>query len=157
MCIRDSSSGGTTSRAAADKHWILDLSKNYQNISFDLEKKHVEIEAGVKMGDLCDFLRRHKRSFPIGLSGKTGMGYILTGGISPLSRSRGLAIDQILEIKGFWGNGREFHFSRPNTLEESTLEWKALCGAAIFLSIITKVKLKTQPLRPILSLSLIHI
>ena len=103
------------------------------------------------MGDLCDFLRRHKRSFPIGLSGKTGMGYILTGGISPLSRSRGLAIDQILEIKGFWGDGREFKFSRPNTLEESTLEWKALCGAAIFLGIITKVKLKTQPLRPILS------
>ena len=100
------------------------------------------------MGDLCDFLRRHKRSFPIGLSGKTGMGYILTGGISPLSRSKGLAIDQILEIKGFWGNGREFHFSRPNSLEESTLEWKALCGAAIFLGIITKVKLKTQPLKP---------
>jgi len=145
------SSGGTTSRAAADKHWILDLRKNYQNISFDLEKKHVEIEAGVTMGELSDFLKKHKRSFPIGLSGKTGMGYILTGGISPLSRSRGLAIDQIIEIRGFWGNGKEFHFLRPNTQKESFFEWKALCGAAIFLGIITKVKLKTQPLRPILS------
>jgi len=145
------SSGGTTSRAAADNHWVLDLRKNYQNISFDLEKKHVEIEAGVMMGDLSDFLKKHKRSFPIGLSGKTGMGYILTGGISPLSRSRGLAIDQVLEIKGFWGNGKEFHLSRPNSSKESTREWKALCGAAIFLGIITKVKLKTQPLRPILS------
>ena len=103
------------------------------------------------MGDLSDFLKKHKRSFPIGLSGKTGMGYILTGGISPLSRSRGLAIDQIIEIKGFWGNGKEFHLSRPNSSKESTIEWKALCGAAIFLGIITKVKLKTQPLRPILS------
>ena len=62
------------------------------------------------MGELSDFLKEHKRSFPIGLSGKTGMGYILTGGISPLSRSRGLAIDQIMEIKGFWGNGKKFHF-----------------------------------------------
>ncbi len=145
------SSGGTTSRAAADNHWILDLSKNYQNISFDLNKKYVEIEAGVKMGVLSDFLRKHKRSFPIGLSGNTGMGYILTGGISPLSRSRGLAIDQIIEIKGFWGNGKEFQLTRPDASKESNLEWKALCGAAIFLGIITKVKLKTQPLRPILS------
>ena len=103
------------------------------------------------MGVLSDFLNKQKRSFPIGLSGKTGMGYILTGGISPLSRSRGLAIDQIIEIKGFWGNGKEFDLSRPNTPEESTLEWKALCGAAIFLGIITKIKLKTQPLKPILS------
>ena len=145
------SSGGTTSRAAADNHWTLDLRKNYQKISFELDTKHVDIEAGVRMGDLSDFLLKHKRSFPIGLSGTTGMGYILTGGISPLSRSRGLAIDQIMEIKGFWGNGKEFHLSRPNKSKESVLEWKALCGAAIFLAIITKLKLKTQPLRPILS------
>ncbi len=145
------SSGGTTSRSAADNHWIIDLRKNYQNISFDLNTKHVEIEAGVRMGDLSNFLGKHKRSFPIGLSGKTGMGYILTGGISPISRSRGLAIDQIIEIKGFWGNGKEFHISQPNTPQESNHEWKALCGAAIFLGIITKVKLKTQPLRQILT------
>ena len=103
------------------------------------------------MGKLCSFLEKHKRSFPIGLSGNTGMGYILTGGISPLSRSKGLAIDQIIEIKGFWGNGKEFHLLRPNTKNELTNEWKALCGAAIFLGIITQVKLKTQPLRPLLS------
>ena len=103
------------------------------------------------MGDLADFLINHKRSFPIGLSGRTGMGYILTGGISPLSRSRGLAIDQMMEIKGFWGNGKEFHLSRPYSSKGPILEWKALCGAAIFLGIITKVKLKTQPLRPLLS------
>jgi len=103
------------------------------------------------MGELSSFLKKHKRSFPIGLSGKTGMGYILTGGISPLSRSRGLAFDQIIEIKGFWGNGKEFHLSRPNTTKGSTHEWKALCGAGIFLGIITKMKLKTQPLRQILS------
>ena len=103
------------------------------------------------MGELSGFLKNHNRSFPIGLSGKTGIGYVLTGGISPLSRSRGLAIDQIVEIKGFWGNGKEFHLFQPNTQKESFFEWKALCGAAIFLGIITKVKLKTQPLRPLLS------
>tara|TARA_Y100001968_G_scaffold273986_1_gene266881 strand:- start:461 stop:1468 length:1008 start_codon:yes stop_codon:yes gene_type:complete len=103
------------------------------------------------MGALSDFLEKHKRSFPIGLSGKTGMGYILTGGISPFSRSRGLAIDQIMEISGFWGTGEKFHLLRPKTPKESTYEWKAICGAALFLGIITKVKLRTQPLRPLLS------
>ena len=103
------------------------------------------------MGELSGFLEKFNRSFPIGLSGQTGIGYILTGGISPLSRSRGLAIDQIIEIHGFWGNGKEFHLFRPNTRKESSFEWKALCGAGIFLGIITKIKLKTQPLRPLLS------
>ena len=103
------------------------------------------------MGELSCFLKKYDRSFPIGLSGKTGIGYLLTGGISPLSRSRGLAIDQIIEIQGFWGNGKEFHLLRPNSKKESSFEWKALCGAAIFLGIITKLKLKTQKLRPLLS------
>ena len=145
------SSGGTTSRAAANEHWVVDLRKKYQNKYFDKDKKIVEIEAGVRMGDLSDFLKTHKRSFPIGLSGRTGIGYILTGGISPLSRSRGLAIDQVTQIKGFWGNGKEFNLSRPKTSEALNVEWKALCGAAIFLGIITKLSLRTQPLRPMLS------
>lgn len=63
------------------------------------------------MGKLCSFLEKHKRSFPIGLSGNTGMGYILTGGISPLSRSKGLAIDQIIEIKGFLGKWKRVSFT----------------------------------------------
>ncbi len=143
-------SGGTTSRAAADNHWTIDLRKNYKNISFNSSDNKVEIEAGVTMGDLTNLLTKYKRSFPIGLSGITGMGYIITGGISPLSRSKGLAIDQILEMNGYWGTGEKFHLARPNSPEESNPEWKSLCGAGAFMGIITKVKLKTQPLKPIL-------
>ena len=82
-------SGGTSSRAAADNHWTIDLRKNYRNISFNSSKNEVEIEAGVTMGDLTNILTRYRRSFPVGLSGITGMGYIITGGVSPLSRNRG--------------------------------------------------------------------
>ncbi len=143
-------SGGTTSRAAADNHWTIDLRKNYRNISFNSSKNEVEIEAGVTMSDLTTLLTKYRRSFPIGLSGITGMGYIITGGISPLSRKRGLAIDQLLEINGYWGTGEKFELSRPDSSKESNLEWKSLCGAAAFLGIVTKVKLKTQPLKPLL-------
>ena len=57
------------------------------------------------MGDLVNYLQKHNRSFPIGLSKLPGAGYILTGGVSPLSRAYGLAIDNIESIKGFLGNG----------------------------------------------------
>ena len=50
------------------------------------------------MNELIKTISKHEQSFPIGLSSSTGVGYILTGGISPISRNRGLAIDQILEV-----------------------------------------------------------
>ncbi len=104
------------------------------------------------MGELVRHLTRYERSFPIGLSGITGMGYLLTGGISPLSRSQGLAIDQLTKIEGVWGSGESFQLSYPNqnSNKKEILEWKALCGAAPFLGIITKVCLKTFDRKPIL-------
>ncbi len=142
-------SGGTSTRCAAQGHWTLDLRKYYQNIDFDVVNNTVEIGAGVNMSSLLKVLAKHGRSFPTGLSGLPGLGYILTGGISPLSRSQGLAIDQVLEITGVWGNGEPFNISKPTkaSTSESRLTWRGLCGAAPFLGIITNIKLKTQPLR----------
>ncbi len=144
-------SGGTTSRCAADGHWTLDLREKYQGISYSPINQTVEICAGVKMANLLKKLSKHKRSFPTGLSGLPGLGYILSGGISPFSRSQGLAIDHILSIEGLWGKGKSFNYSKPTIhtgIEEKKL-WRGLCGAAHFLGIITKVNLKTQPLKPI--------
>ncbi len=140
------SSGGTTSRCAANGHWTLDLSKNYTNISFDSIRNEVEIESGVKMKSLIDYLSQRGRSFPIGLSGLTGVGYVLTGGVSPLSRKYGLAIDNITQIKGIWGNGDEFSVTKPHaeSTESEKIKWRGLTGAAPFLAIVKSIKLKTQ-------------
>ena len=108
-------SGGTSTRCTANGHWTLDLRKNYQKINFDESQKTVEIGAGITMGNMLKELKRYSRTFPIGLSGLPGLGYILTGGISPLSRSQGLAIDSVLEIKGIWGNGKSFKIPKPTT------------------------------------------
>ena len=104
------------------------------------------------MGTLIAKLSQKQRSFPIGLSGLTGMGYLLTGGISPLSRNQGLAIDQFLRVEGFWGSGSPFNLSKPNksSTEKEKIEWKGLCGAAPFLGIVTKIRLKTQELNPLI-------
>ena len=98
-------SGGTTSSCAKNGFTTLDLRKNYSKIHLDRKTNLVTIGGGVIMGDLINHLQKHNRSFPIGLSKLPGAGYILTGGVSPLSRAYGLAIDNIESIKGFLGNG----------------------------------------------------
>ncbi len=144
-------SGGTSSRCAANDHWTLDLRKRCHQINFDPTNKHVEIGAGLTMRELLNELAKHQRSFPIGLSGITGLGYILTGGVSPLSRLQGLAIDQILQFKGYWGNGEQFSISKPKYSDkgENFLKWKGLCGAAPFLAVVTSITAKTFPLKPL--------
>ena len=144
-------SGGTSSRCAAKSHWSLDLRKNFSFINTIIEKDQVEIGAGIKMGELVKILSKYKRSFPIGLSGETGLGYILTGGISPLSRSEGLAIDKIISIEGIWGNGNSFKISKPkkNETSQRKLQWKGLCGAAPFFAIVTKLKTEINYQEPL--------
>ncbi len=144
-------SGGTSSRCGSDGLLTLDLRRKYQNIEYIPSKKEVYIEGGVRMQDLIDSLKDKDRSFPIGLSGITGVGYLLTGGISPLSRKYGLGVDHILEIEGVWGNGKSFNLQKPtaSSSQSEKLKWKGLCGAAQFLAIVTKLRLKTTPISPL--------
>ncbi len=144
-------SGGTSTRCAADGHWTLDLRNCCRSIEFNSTKNTVKLGGGNKMSELTEFLSKKSRLFPIGLSGITGMGYILTGGISPLSRQYGLAIDQLEEIKGFWGSGISFNLSKPTELSsnDDLKYWRGMTGAAAFLGIVTSVTLKTYPLRKI--------
>ena len=141
--------GSTSSSCAAKGHWTLDLRHRFKKIKFFPSQNDVLIEAGVNMESLIDQLEKHKRSFPIGISGTTGIGYILTGGISPLSRKYGLAIDQVKEVRGIWATGEKFILEKPISSSEKAhiIQWKALCGAAPFLAIITHLKLKTHPLK----------
>tara|TARA_Y100001968_G_scaffold332218_1_gene389538 strand:+ start:1400 stop:2647 length:1248 start_codon:yes stop_codon:yes gene_type:complete len=144
-------SGGTTTRCAANGHLTLDLRNKYTKIIYRTKDQTIDIGGGVNMGALIKELSKYSRSFPIGLSGQPGFGYVLSGGISPISRSQGLAIDHIKRIKGFWGSGKSLNISKPNLFsnEEHKREWKGLCGAAAFLGIVTELTLETQKLYPL--------
>ena len=63
------------------------------------------------MKDLMNYLEQHNRTFPTGLSKLPGAGYILTGGVSPMSRRYGLAIDNLSLI----------HISEPTRLGRSRM------------------------------------
>jgi len=142
-------SGGTTSSCAKNGFTTLDLRKNYSKIHIDKESNLATIGGGVIMGDLINYLQKYNRSFPIGLSKLPGAGYILTGGVSPLSRAYGLAIDNIESIKGFLGNGTFISLKKNQINPEKQLIWEAIKGAAPFLSIITEIELKTIQSNPI--------
>ncbi len=146
LCI---CSGGTTSSCAKKGFTTLDLRKNYNKIHLDRESNIATIGGGVLMGDLINHLQKYNRSFPIGLSKLPGAGYILTGGVSPLSRAYGLAIDNIKSIKGFLGNGTFISLRENQISPEKQLIWEAIKGAAPFFSIITEIELKTIQSNPI--------
>ena len=146
LCI---CSGGTTSSCAKDGLTTLDLRKNYNKIDLISESSLVRIGGGVNMGNLLKHLEKYDQTFPIGLSKLPGAGYVLTGGISPLSRGHGLAIDHIESIKGFLGNGKFISLEKNKLNKKDKLIWEAIKGAAPFFSIITEIGLKTIPSFPI--------
>ena len=149
--------GGTSSRCAADGLWSLDLRTHYRQLIISEETDEVEIGAGLSMAEVLEGLQSRGRSIPIGLSTIPGCGFLLTGGIGPLTRSQGLAMDHIVGLRGVWGNGDPFHLSEPtngaNTGTDSDNEahqqWRGLLGAAPFLAVVTSIKLRTQKLTPL--------
>ena len=145
-------SGGTTSGCAKNGLITLDLRTNYGHMIFDKETGIVKIGGGVLMGNLSNYLENSKRIFPIGLSPLPGVGYILTGGISPLSKRYGLAIDNLEFVSGYFGNGKYFSLKKDNLASDEKIIWDAIRGAAPFFSIITELGLKTNPVYPIISI-----
>ena len=138
-------SGGTTSRAAVDQGWTLDLREHFSQVHWDEADRTVLIEGGCRMGDVLAALLPYGRTITAGLSGLPGVGYVLTGGMGPLSRQVGLAVDNLQEIQGIWGNGDSFLLKREQHL--GSAEWRGLCGAAPFLAVVEKLRLTTQPLQ----------
>jgi FAD/FMN-containing dehydrogenase len=138
-------SGGTSSRCASDGCWTLDLRK-HREIHYHEQSQDIEIGTGLTMTELLQALGPYGRSVPIGLSGLTGSGFILTGGMGPLSRSQGLALDSIKAIEGFWGTGESFALSADESAGDSR-RWRALMGAAPFLAVVTRLRLRTQALQ----------
>ncbi|GCE65536.1 FAD-binding oxidoreductase [cyanobiont of Ornithocercus magnificus] len=140
-------SGGTTSRCAAPAAWTLDLRPGFRTLQISADHATVRIGTGLSMAQVLQALSNVGRSIPIGLSSLTGAGYLLTGGLSPLSRSLGLAIDRIVAIDGIWGCGEPFHLEKKHrsSTPEQQRRWRGLLGAAPFLAVVTEITLKTVP------------
>ena len=155
--------GGTSSRCAADGLWTLDLRASHRQLILSENGDEVEIGTGLTMGEVLEGLQTHQRSIPAGLSTIPGCGFLLTGGIGPLSRSQGLAMDHIIGLRGVWGNGDSFDRTAPAPMSDAgpaprteTIheqkdhqQWRGLLGAAPFLGVVTAIRMRTHPLTPL--------
>ena len=143
-------SGGTTSRCAGDQHWTLDL-RRHRQFNYLRATQEVEFGTGLSMAELLKQLQVVDRAIPIGLSGLPGSGFVLTGGMGPLSRTQGLAIDHITQIEGVWGSGASFAFDANQARRDpaSAACWRGLMGAAPFLAVVTKLRLRTDARTPL--------
>jgi FAD/FMN-containing dehydrogenase len=159
-CLRDWSgptpvlvrSGGTSSRCRDPALWSLDLRTHCRELQLSADGHRVRVGAGVTMAELQRHLALAGRSVPTGLSGLPGAGYLLTGGISPLSRSQGLAIDRILALEGVWADGEPLALTAEQSLEadgHGSDAWRGLLGAAPFLAVVSAIELSTTPRQPL--------
>jgi len=140
-------SGGSTSRCASDGCWTVDL-RRHREVRYHENSAEIEFGTGLTMAELLQVLQAADRSIPIGLSGLTGSGFILTGGMGPLSRSQGLAVDCITAIEGIWGSGEAFALQKNQTPEDDR-RWRGLMGASAFLAVVTRLRLRTQRRQPL--------
>ncbi len=147
-------SGGTTSRCAADQHWTVDLSLEHRAIHLNADRSRVRLGAGLTMGEIQAELAKSHRMIPTGLSGLPGAGFLLSGGMGPLSRSLGLAMDHLQAVTGLWGNGTRFSLERPTGRDHpgaaAHTGWRGLLGAGLFLAAVESFELNTTPLLPLI-------
>jgi FAD/FMN-containing dehydrogenase len=119
---------------------MLDLASGLKQVK--VENNKVRVQGGATMGQILTALAPYNSMVPVGTYGTPGFGLLTMGGVGHLSRSLGLTIDVIEELKGVKANGQPFTISAGSGDDQM---WTLLRGAAIFLAVITEATLRTFP------------
>jgi len=125
---------------------MLDLASGFHRITPRGER--VTVQAGASMGGLLRALAPSGRMVPVGTHATPGFGLLTMGGIGHLSRSLGLTVDHIEELRGVTAQGQPFRLTAADGDREL---WTLLRGAAIFLVVITEATLRTDPRQRLLA------
>ncbi|MBD2655524.1 FAD-binding oxidoreductase [Synechocystis sp. FACHB-383] len=133
-------SGGHSPFCAANGSLMLDLAPGFNKVT--VENHKVRVQAGATMGQVLAALAPYDCMIPVGTYGTPGFGLLTMGGVGHLSRSLGLTIDAIEELKGVKPDGQPFTISAGSGDNQL---WTLLRGAAIFLAVITEATLRTFP------------
>ncbi|KUI62684.1 putative FAD-linked oxidoreductase YvdP [Cytospora mali] len=115
---------------------------NIQNYSMNETTWYAAIGAGMKLGDVDTHLTQTGRAFAHGVCAGVGIGgHATIGGLGPMSRMWGTALDHIVEVEVVIANGT---ILRANTDENSDL-FLGLRGAGASFGIITEFVMRTHP------------
>lgn len=131
---------------------VIDLS-GMRNISLDLERREVWVQAGAKAGDLVDAAQEHEMVVPTGDVSTVGIGGLtLGGGIGWLARKYGLTIDSLLAVELVTAEGELITASQE---EHEDLFWAVRGGGGNF-GVITAFKFRLHPLGTIVGGAIIY-
>lgn len=119
---------------------MLDLAHGLNRI--EPQGERVTLQGGASMGGLLHSLAPTGRMVPVGTHATPGFGLLTMGGIGHLSRSLGLTMDHIVELRGVTAIGKPFVITAEDPDQEL---WMLLRGGAIFLAVITQATLRTDP------------
>ena len=134
--------GGHSRFCAQTGSLMLDLASNLNQIR--VQGDQVWVQGGACMGSLLNTLATAGRMIPVGTHATPGFGLLTMGGVGHLSRSLGLTLDAVQELKGIRADGVPFVASAQT--DDSDL-WALLRGGAVFLAVITEATLRTFPRR----------
>ncbi|KPM43711.1 hypothetical protein AK830_g2891 [Neonectria ditissima] len=121
---------------------VLDL-VNLQGFTMDEENWHAAVGAGIRLGKLDEHLHKNGgRAMAHGTCPGVGIGgHATIGGLGPMSRMWGSALDHVVEVEVVTADGS---IQRANETENSDLFW-ALRGAGASFGIITEFVVRTHP------------
>lgn len=137
-------SGSHSAHCALTGTLMLDLSRSLHRI--EPRGERVRLQAGAAMGALLQALAPHGRMVPVGTHATPGFGLLTMGGVGHLSRSLGLTVDHVEELRGVTAQAEPFTISADHPDREL---WSLMRGGAIFLAVITEATLRTNPRRPL--------
>lgn len=143
LCV---ASGGHSAHAARSGAAMLDLAAHWQRIELLDHGERVRIQAGAAMGALLQALAPAGRMVPVGTHATPGFGLLTMGGVGHLSRSHGLTLDGIEELRGYTLNGERLVLRADGPDPEA---WLLMRGAAVFLAVVTEATLRTHLRRPL--------
>ncbi|POS68663.1 FAD binding domain-containing protein [Diaporthe helianthi] len=115
---------------------------NINDYSFDNTTGYAKIGAGLRLGEIDAYLHKTGRAFAHGVCPSVGIGgHATIGGLGPMSRMWGPALDHIVEVEVVTANGT---IVRANEDENNDL-FLALRGAGASFGVITEFVMRTHP------------
>jgi FAD/FMN-containing dehydrogenase/ketosteroid isomerase-like protein len=137
--------------ALCDDGLVIDLSA-MKSVQIDPEQRRAYVEGGATLRDFDHEAQAYALATPLGINSTTGVaGLTLGGGFGWLSRTLGLAADNLLSADLITADGRHLHVSAT---EHPDLFWAIRGGGGNF-GVVTRFEFQLHPVGPDVTAGLI--
>lgn len=137
--------------ALCDDGLVIDLSA-MRSVQIDARQRRAWVEGGATLHDFDHEAQSYGLATPLGINSTTGVaGLALGGGFGWLTRTRGMAIDNLLSAEMITADGQARHVS---AIENPDLFWAIRGGGGNF-GVVTRFEFQLHPVGPEITAGLI--